>query len=246
MTRLIAVILLLVLTTSISKAATPIKWPDLKDPDAASFEDPFEALSIPELRALGNVFQLRQRLERGNAGVEEQRQMTRKLAREEAKLAASGVQTDWLLDQRETIGRKRAEAALSGNSALQDTDISITGYVIPILDRDGTSRSGYLVPEYGMCSHMPAPDPNQMIRYHLKSDWKNAELYLPVLLSGRLDLKLHRQTINLLDGQVEMVAAFELDVQELRPLNQSKSTADQRDFRSFGHNPGDSDLGPGN
>ena len=41
-------------------AAMPVRWDQLKDPEAAAYEDPFAALSGAELRSLGTV--LRHRL----------------------------------------------------------------------------------------------------------------------------------------------------------------------------------------
>ncbi|NVK34305.1 MAG: DUF3299 domain-containing protein [Rhodobacteraceae bacterium] len=225
---------------SSAQAVVSLSWQDLIDPKAAQFEDPYAALSGFELRSLGNVLRLRQRLSAGDLPASEQRKLEKSLLNEEAKLAASGVQTDQLLAQRKTVALQRAKAALAGNKQLAGKNIAITGYVIPVLDNSGAALGGYLVPEFGMCSHMPAPNPNQMIRYRLADDWKAAEMYKPVILKGRLELVTTRQTITLLDGQVEMIAAFEMHVSELQPLehtidNEYGGTLKDRIFRFFKH-----------
>ncbi|MCV0427651.1 MAG: DUF3299 domain-containing protein [Roseibium sp.] len=214
--RLFLIILTIISLVPIAQAGTRVDWDALRDPKASQFEDPFAALSLRELRSLGTVLRLRQRLSKSDVSAETRPQIEQRLENEEAKLAVSGVDTDGLLAQRQAIARKRAKAALAGNPALADRDVEITGYVIPVLEEDGSARSGYLVPEYGMCSHMPAPDPNQMIRYHLNSDWQADKIYQRVVLSGRLGLELTRQTINLLDGEVDMIAAFEMEVSSVR------------------------------
>jgi hypothetical protein len=232
MRTLLASFLLICMTLPVW-AVTPVHWEDLKDPEATRFDDPFAALSLNELRSLGTVLRLRKQL--GESGVTEEARLRieQKLANEEAKLAVSGVDADALLTQREAIGRKRAQAALAGNPALSGAEIAITGYVIPIIEEDGIARTGYLVPEYGMCSHVPAPDPNQMIRYRLENDWQADRIYQKVRLTGRIGLTLSRQTINLLDGQVEMISAFELEAHAVQSLEGSGPDVDARSFRSF-------------
>lgn len=214
-------------------AITPIDWPDLKDPAASRYEDPFEALYLSELRSLAAVYRIRNGLKSGGLTLEERTKLERRLNDEEAKLAAAGIQTDQLLAQRDMVARRRAEARLKGNSDLAGKDVAITGYVIPVLDETGAAKYGYLVSGYGMCSHVPAPAPNQIIFYRLEEEWAEAELYKPVLLQGRLDLNVSRQTINLLDGDVTITASFGMDVTDIRALEPQKSDVRGRGFRSF-------------
>ncbi|WP_422020473.1 DUF3299 domain-containing protein [Roseibium sp.] len=218
-------------------AVTPIDWPDLKDPTAARYEDAFEHLYLSELRSLAAVYRIRNGLKSGGLTLEERAKLERRLKDEEAKLAAAGIQTDQLLAQRDEVARRRAEARLQGNSDLAGKDVAITGYVIPVLDETGAAKYGYLVSGYGMCSHVPAPAPNQIIFYRLEEDWAEAELYKPVLLQGRLDLSVSRQTINLLDGDVTITASFDMDVTDIRALEPQKRDVGDRGFRSFTRKP---------
>jgi len=235
--RAIAFILALLMVLPVSYAATPITWDNLRDPSAAKFDDPFAALSGFELRSLGTVLRLRQRLAEEDVAAEARPRIEQRLRTEEAKLASAGVRTDWLLEQRLEIGKKRAAAALAGNPQLEGKDVAITGYVIPVAGPDGKTTTGYLVPEAGMCSHMPAPDPNQMIRYRLLNNWEAGYVYEPVLLTGTLSLKTTRQEIMLLDGQVDMLAAFEMMVTDVRSLDQTTGPEPEnrllRLFRNF-------------
>ncbi|MBN9673297.1 DUF3299 domain-containing protein [Roseibium aggregatum] len=219
MTRAIVFLLALVFMQAAAFAQTPVTWEDLIDPETANFDDPYKALSGLELRSLGTVLRLRQRLSEEDIAAEARPRIESRLAQEEAKLAASGVQTEWLLSQRHSVAKKRAKAALTGNPALDGQEVAITGYAIPVDEpgEDGTA-SGYLVPEQGMCSHMPAPNPNQMIRYTIEAGNQASYVYEPVLLTGRLTLKTTRQEIVLLDGYVDMLAAFDLQVTGIRGL----------------------------
>lgn len=231
--RTLAAFAILIAFTASALAAGPVTWNDLKDPEAGRFEDPYAALAPFQLKSLGMILRLRQQLTASGLSDEDRRQMEVQLLREEAKLAAAGLNVDRLLSQRETVARNRARAAVAGNPSLEGAEISISGYVIPVAGRDGQATGGYLVPEAGMCSHMPAPDPNQMIRYTLKTDWRATEVYQPVRLSGRLILKPTRRTIMLLDGEVEMISVFQMDVTEASPVEESGPGTDSRAFPLF-------------
>jgi len=218
--RLFLCLLMILTATPAAFAATQVNWEDLKDPKAAAFDDPFAALSIHQLRALGTILRLRQQLQDGTVAAEARSKVKRRLRREEAKLAVAGVDVDWLLSRRLEIGKKRAAASLAGNPSLAGKEVAIIGYVIPV-EGPGSAPAGggYLVPGAGMCSHMPAPDPNQMIRYTLSTDWEAGYVYEPVLLIGTLSLETTRQEITLLDGQIDMLASFQMKVTEVRSLD---------------------------
>ncbi|WP_306142211.1 DUF3299 domain-containing protein [Roseibium sp. MMSF_3412] len=215
-------------------AVKQVNWQDLIDPVAADFDDPFAALGLAELRSLGTVLRLRKMLADPGLSSDARPEIAARLDREEAKLAVSGVDTDGLLSRRQEIGRKRAEAVMSGNPDLDGRSISIPGYVIPVPDtQTTTSNGGYLVPERGMCSHMPAPDPNQMIRYTLETDWTADSLYEPVELVGTLSIRPSRQEITLIDGQVEMIAVFDMQVTAVVPRAETEPDTKQRSFLHF-------------
>ncbi|WP_157738990.1 DUF3299 domain-containing protein [Labrenzia sp. VG12] len=219
MTRCLVCLLMLLLSASAASAATAVEWADLKDPASASFDDPFAALSVYELRSLGTVLRLRLKLEEKDVSSEARAGIEQRLRSEEARLVAAGVDVDGLLSKRLEIARKRTAAALAGNPAVAGREVAITGYVIPVVGPHGRATTGYLVPGAGMCSHMPAPDPNQMIRYSLKTDWEADYIYEPVQLIGTLSLETTSQEITLLDGQVDMLASFQMDVTEARSLD---------------------------
>ncbi|MEO1115609.1 MAG: DUF3299 domain-containing protein [Pseudomonadota bacterium] len=232
--RAVLCLILLVGLVQPAWAVKQVNWQDLIDPVAADFEDPFAALGLAELRSLGTVLRLRKLLADPGLQTDVRGDIGDRLDREEAKLAASGVDTDGLLSRRQEIGRKRAQAVMSGNPDLDGRSISIPGYVIPVLDQGTTgSTSGYLVPERGMCSHMPAPDPNQMIRYSLETDWVADSIYEPVELVGTLSISPTRQEITLIDGQVEMIAVFDMQVTAVMPRTEKEPDTAARSFLHF-------------
>lgn len=232
--RLFLILCLFLVSFPAAAAKVAVNWTDLPDPGSTIFEDPFTTLSIAELRSLGTVLRLRSELEQTTLSANSAAQTRERLQREEAKLAASGVRTDWLLSQRHEIGKKRAKAALAGNPDLDGQEIVISGYAIPVFaPGTKTVTGGYLVPEAGMCSHMPAPDPNQMIRYQVEEGLNAEEIYQPVQMVGRLSLRTTRQEITLLDGQVDMIAAFDMDVSEIRNMDRPARSSGNRLLNFF-------------
>ncbi|WP_422041208.1 DUF3299 domain-containing protein [Roseibium sp.] len=231
--RAILCLILLIGLMQPAWAVKQVNWQDLIDPVAADFDDPFAALGLAELRSLGTVLRLRKLLADPGLESDARADAADRLDREEAKLAASGVDTDGLLSRRQEIGRKRAEAVMAGNPDLDGRRISIPGYVIPVLGAENAASTGYLVPERGMCSHTPAPDPNQMIRYTLATDWTADSLYEPVELVGTLSIRPTRQEITLIDGQVEMIAVFDMQVTAVVPRAQKEPGTAERSFLHF-------------
>ena len=91
------------------------------------------------------------------------------------------------------------------NKALMSTDIikemdgeniEIPGFIVPVeFDDNQIVTSFFLVPYYGACLHMPPPPPNQIIYIELEDGFALAELYDPVVVSGKLSVKLIKDEI---------------------------------------------------
>jgi hypothetical protein len=192
-----------------------LDWDALPDKDAQVFDDPYRDLEPAQLVKLISVAQLRQLAEKGESIDKE------KLARETDALVADGIDIDAILAQRWEVAEKRKLAASSGNSEVDGRDIQIAGFVIPApADADG-SVTAYLVPERGMCSHMPPPQPNQMLKLTLPDTWQPHSLYEPVVVSGRLAIAPNSRTIRVVDGLVPMRATFSLDVSDVTSMRES-------------------------
>ena len=200
----------------------PVAWPDLIDPASLNFEDPFRELSYAQLDRLSTVVHLRLRLK---AGEQESASsaLQSELTEAEEWLAAEGLDVDWILSQRWTVAENREKASTSGNPSLDGAKVRLVGYAIPAPpDSDGTPVA-YLVPQRGMCSHVPPPDPNQLVRVRLGAHWSPTMLHEPVRLTGRISISPSFQTINVVDGLVPMKATF------LMTLDEVETLADVRD-----------------
>ena len=75
-----------------------------------------------------------------------------------------------------------------------------------------------------MCSHLPPPDPNQLIRLRLSGDWSPARINEPVKVTGRLHIVPTEQLFSVVDGAVAMVATWQLEVERAESRDFSTGT----------------------
>lgn len=203
----------------------PLNWSDLRDPAVQQFEDPYRDLSPEQFDDLLFAVRLRGRLQQDRGTAEERQKWQALLDETEDALAADGIDVDWLLDQREAVTERRRRAATQGNPVLDGQAVTIAGFAIPA-PPDGDGRAvAYLVPERGMCSHMPPPPPNQMIRVRLTDDWAPTFYHEPVRLTGRLVIDPTDHQMVVVDGLMPMRATFRLEADEAEPLAHSSVTA---------------------
>jgi hypothetical protein len=198
--------LMLIALPGLSEETSHLDWSRLIDQSAQDFDDPYRNLSSEQLARLVAVGRLREKGERGES-IDEER-----LARETALLASDGIDVDNLIAQRWTVAEKRKRAVTAGNSSLDGTTVALSGFVIPAPpDSDGIATA-YLVPERGMCSHMPPPAPNQMVRLRLPGDWQPQFIYEPARFSGQLKIEPNSRTVRVVDGMVSMRATYSMEV----------------------------------
>ena len=206
-----------------------IEWVDLIDDSKQSFEDPFKDLSYDQMDDLVQVVRLRERLERSDIPDEARDMFEARLAKAQASLDAAGIDVDWLISQRWIVADRRKAAATAGNPALDGQEVKLAGFAIAAPpDPDGASVV-YLVPERGMCSHIPPPAPNQMVRVRLETGWTPRRLHEPVRLSGTLTVDWSEESIFVVDGPVEMRASFALDAIEVEQLSVDRGAISQSD-----------------
>ncbi|NDW46879.1 DUF3299 domain-containing protein [Ruegeria sp. PrR005] len=204
-------------------AQTPITWADLIDPIAQVYEDPFRELGYEQLEKLRIVAKAQQRLEDDVSATKTRDEIEARLNAAEASLAEQGIDAQNLLSQRWAVAERRKRAAVSGNTELNGKLVVLTGYAIPAPPTDDGTPVAYLVPERGMCSHTPPPNPNQMVRVLIKGGWQPTTMHEPVRLTGRLSLSDTTHDIQVVDGMVPMRAAYEMEA------NGALTTQDMQD-----------------
>jgi hypothetical protein len=188
------------------------------DAGAQSFEDPFAELSYQQLDQLRAIIRARERLAGDGLPDEDRARAEARLAEAQAALIQAELDVDWLLSQRWRVAERREAAATAANPALDNKLVTLAGFAIPAPpDPDGTAVA-YLVPEPGACSHMPPPNPNQMVRARLNGEWTPSANQEPVRLTGQLSISPSEHVVRVVDGPVEMKASFAMDVSNVQTL----------------------------
>lgn len=222
--RLVAIgFLFLLLATSLAANPRVVSWSDLVDTSAQKFEDPFKELGAIDLVNLQVVVRVRDLLTNGSIVSEELDVAKSRLAEAEASLDAAGVDIDWYVSQRFVVAERRERAAKSGNPNLDGQQVTITGFAIPAPpDADGTEMA-YLVPQLGMCSHLPPPPPNQLVLMRLPDGESAVRLYEQMQVTGSLQIEQSSETVFVLDGIQKLEATWLLNAASLERQETAES-----------------------
>jgi hypothetical protein len=221
----LAVLALSVWAGAVSAGQSSIGWSDLVVDRTQTFEDPFAELPYQQLDHLRAIVRAKERLKDDGLSDEDRARFEGRLAKAEAAMAQAGVDVDWLLSQRWAVAERREAAATAGNPALDGKIVTLAGFAVPAPpDPDGTAVA-YLVPEPGACSHMPPPNPNEIVRARFNDGWTPSAIHEPIRLTGRLTLSPSAHVIQLVDGPVEMKTSFAMDVTRVQTLGDFRKAA---------------------
>ncbi|MEM6622674.1 MAG: DUF3299 domain-containing protein [Pseudomonadota bacterium] len=202
----------------VGEPAQDIAWPALVDQTTQDYEDPYRDLDSAQIRAVVEIARIRSQLKNVALSAEQRRLLSDDLRGLEMRAQSVGIDVDHLISQRWEVAERRRLAATAGNTEIDGLDIRIAGFIIPAPPAADGRPVAYLVPERGMCSHMPPPPPNQMIRVRMSDDWSPTFIYQPVRFTGRIALRPSAERIMVVDGLVTMNATFELDATAAEPL----------------------------
>lgn len=201
-----------------SADASEVTWSDLPDRAAQTFEDPYRNLSTAQLDALLRVVRMREQLEDPDLAGNLRSELEQNLADAVDELERAGIEPDWLISQRWVVAERRERAATAGNPALDGSQATLSGFVIPAPPDAEGRFTAYLVPERGMCSHVPPPPPNQLLRLVFEEAWYPQFIYEPVRVSGRLEIDPSQRVMRVVDGPVKMASTFTIDVASVEAL----------------------------
>jgi hypothetical protein len=110
-----------------------------------------------------------------------------------------------------------ASGTLSWN--LDGKTVALAGYVLPS-DREGDLVYQFLlIPWTGLCSHMPAPPPNQAVLITLKNPYRLSEAYETVSVTGVLKPDLERTQLFMLDGMSVIESGYTMSGVEIAPAD---------------------------
>lgn len=196
----------------------PIGWDTLVDVAAQEFEDPYRDLTPEQLEDLIAIARLRSQLAQTTDAAEGHALIKERIAIKAAALTTAGLDVDWLIDQRWIVAERRRSAALSGNAALDGAKVSLAGFLIPAPPLEDGTPTAYLVPERGMCSHMPPPPPNQLLQLRVPEGYEATFLYTPVIVQGKIAMSESKRSVFVVDGPIPMWSAWTMHVETLEEM----------------------------
>ncbi|MGO1119572.1 DUF3299 domain-containing protein [Rhodovibrionaceae bacterium A322] len=219
---------LLALSFASSSRAVEISWEDLPDESVQSYEDPYRDLNYDQISALRTMSRVADALKSDDLPAEARPRLETQREEAVAFLQSQGLDADWLISQRWVVAERRRRAWSDGNPALDGSEATLSGYIIPAAPDAEGRPTAYLVPERGMCSHVPPPPPNQLLRLVFEEPWRPRFFYQPVKVTGRLEIDPSQRVMQVLDGPVRMASTFRLDVAGVTELTAEKQASEDR------------------
>jgi len=207
----------------IAGEATPVEWSQLPDPPAQEYEDPYRNLAPEQMTDLMSLVRLREQLGADAMSVEERTQLEARITELEAALQAGGIDVEWLLSQRWAVADRRRHAAVATNAALDGQSVQIAGFLILAPPTDRGEASAYLLPDRGVCNHLPPPLPNQLIRLLMKEAPETGGSCVPAVIRGTLRAEESRHEVIVIDHSLPMWSGWMLEADEVRVADRSMS-----------------------
>jgi hypothetical protein len=197
---------------------TRIQWSQLPDPSAQEFEDPYRDLTPKLMSDLISLARLRERAGGEGLTTEESRKTVAQTAELEATLQEAGVDVEWLLSQRWVVAERRQQAAVAANPTLDGQSAEIAGFLIPAPPTESGEASAYLLPDRGICHHLPPPPPNQLVRLVMKDVPKTGGACFPVVARGTLRARETRYEVTVIEHTLPMWSAWTLETEAVRTV----------------------------
>ena len=211
----VALLGLLALSHSVqAQTSMPVDWPMLADPKAQEFEDPYRDLSQPQFESLMALAQLQAALS-GDLADDERTVLEERASELSQGLQAEGLDPEWILSQREAVAERRQRAALSTNSDLDGESVELTGYLLVAPDMEDGAMVAYLLPDRGVCMHLPPPVPNQLIRLDLDMLPEPLGPCISAAVRGRLSVDETAATLAVIDDTALLWSSWRLDGSEV-------------------------------
>lgn len=205
---LITILLFSCFSTVQAQQVMQITWKDLQG-KVAAYDNPFNALSDEQFYQLSLYAQVTEMQKFAPEVVNES--MLKQAEEAKAQLIKEQIDITYLLQQRLIIMEKRRLAAAATNPLLTDKTIEISGYMLPLEFDNGLVSEFLLVPTVGACSHKPVPAANQLILIKAKKAIEAGSPYMPIRVTGKLQLSTQAQELYLVDGSKQIEMAYRLD-----------------------------------
>ncbi|MEJ2791917.1 DUF3299 domain-containing protein [Iodobacter sp. LRB] len=214
--RLLAILLTTLISHSLFAAdARPIKWSDLQ-PDSSSLRATVGNLSPEQKTRLTRAFQQRQQKAIVTAGKFKPSDLS---ADVNALLNEDFNDMEPLVEKISAYEKRRTSEM---QTALNNQTVKLDGYLLPLKQNNKKVTEFILVPVIGACIHVPAPPPNQMIVVQYPKGFPSGNLFAPVTVSGKLQIKSSKSDLALADGSSKVDVGYAMTANEVREYQAPK------------------------
>lgn len=203
-------ITLLCLSCAAIAAPSTLNWADLQ-PDDPALRARVAALNSAEKNRLIRAVQkreLEQAMKKDNVKPDALSEKDRQLLKEDLRDLSAFV------DEIANFEKKRTSEL---KQALNQKEVRIDGYLLPLKQTDRKVTEFLLVPVIGACIHVPAPPPNQMIVVSYPQGYLQSGMFAPVTISGKLQVGTSRASLSLVDGSAMVEAGYRMQADDVRP-----------------------------
>ena len=190
-----------------------VGWPMLADAGAQQFDDPYRELTPSQFESLMTLARLRLTLDGGTA-VQERADLEKRAAELARDLQHQGLDADWILAQREAVAARRQHAALAINTTLEGEFVELSGYLLVARDTRAGEWVTHLLPDRGVCMHLPPPPPNQTIKLVIDKLPEPLGACIATAVRGRLSANETHYTVPILDDTVSLWSRWRMEVDE--------------------------------
>ncbi len=215
---LVGVVLILIQVFS-AQAGTPrtLDWEDLT-PSMDDLAKRFDHLTDEQLGNLNELHSLKQWRQVVGDKVIVSDGVKEEIAELEEILQAQNLDVEDLLVKFEAAMSEYKRRSNQPVRALDDKDVRLPGYVLP-LEFDGTAVSEFfLVPYVGACIHTPPPAANQIVLVKLNQTYKPDGLYEPVWVTGKMKIVKSQHELGYRDGVGSVTSTYQLNGIRIAPF----------------------------
>ena len=195
---------------AVANTAEPVQqitWKNLV-PQVEIYNDPFLELTPEQKLDLVVVSRTRQLQ---SEGVDITPEQTERLNNALKRLEKDHIDIDGLLALRGEIAAKRKHAMEAVNETLNEQQVRLAGYVLP-LEMDGLKITEFLlVPYVGACIHEPVPPANQIVLVTFAQGIEVDGQFTPVWVQGKMSTQIGTTKLYLIDGNADIPRSYTLD-----------------------------------
>ena len=205
----IATILLLTVATATAHAVQQIEWKTLL-PQLAPLKDPLSGLTQDQRFDIETISWAR-KLTAEERKLVQNKQGIKDAKKYESQFKEAGISVDELLKKYETWQAGVEKRQKKVNTSLNEKDVRLAGYLLPLQFSEEGDTDFLLVPYVGACIHVPPPPANQIVFVRLAKKFKVNDLYTAVWVSGKMKTKSSSKELTLIDGSANVSVGYHID-----------------------------------